>query len=259
MKLIAVLGFSFLFLANSQAQTNRTDERMRKDLEILTNLQRQHNTIEDSLKTWEAAVALAEKELKEAETAARRGTTTGPDGKPRPMYLTDVSNVQSYREALARRDQVKAQADGGIAAAKKQLEEYKARITAMQESISSSSTQPGYDESLKQMAQLLKAEGLLGSFSNLQVKSLSIDQRLDRMTDVIDRSIMGQYMQDKIGLMLNSKSMCMAYDRCKVGTTTEIDPQFIHNELFKDSGTSRSNYYEKVQGKKADKKLGGSR
>ena len=71
-----------------------------------------------------------------------------------------------------------------------------------------------------------------------------IDKVLDEVERLYDRTVLGAYMQDKIGQLLNSQVICAARKRCATGDPERIDPQKIRDELFPTSTQTRESYYD---------------
>ncbi len=74
-----------------------------------------------------------------------------------------------------------------------------------------------------------------------------IDTVLDEVERIYDRTVLGAYMQDKIGQLLNSQVICTARKRCATRDPQKIDSDVIQKELFPTSTQTRSDYYEKVE------------
>ena len=73
-----------------------------------------------------------------------------------------------------------------------------------------------------------------------------VDDILDGIEAVYDKSLLGAYLQDKIGQLLNSNVICRTIKRCRVREPSRISPEDIQKELFPETQT-RSEYYEKVK------------
>ena len=82
-------------------------------------------------------------------------------------------------------------------------------------------------------------------FNNLA----TIDEQLDAIERVYDKSVMGAYLQDKIGQLLNSDVICTARKRCLDSKPIKISPETIRKELFPESvsGKQRSDYHDKAR------------
>ncbi len=70
----------------------------------------------------------------------------------------------------------------------------------------------------------------------------NIDEVLDQVERIYDNTVLGAYMQDKIGQLLNSQVICTARKRCAVGDPRKIPPSQIRDELFPSTQT-RESYY----------------
>lgn len=97
-------------------------------------------------------------------------------------------------------------------------------------------------------AAALKSQGLISDFNILKGKIGSIDDTLDRMSTEYDKALLGAYIKDKIGLLLNSNLMCEAAKRCKSLEPTKIQNDKIEQVLFPgtSNSTRKQDYYEKV-------------
>jgi prefoldin subunit 5 len=97
----------------------------------------------------------------------------------------------------------------------------------------------------------LRTADLRSDFMELDIKKLRVEATLDDMEKLYDKSVLGAYLQDKFGQLLNSQSICSAVKRCAVSDPKKIDPEKIRQELFPESKEVRSDYYDKVNKKQA--------
>lgn len=102
----------------------------------------------------------------------------------------------------------------------------------------------------------LEAGNVTEDFSILKLKMGSTEAALDRMNSQYDRAILGAYLKDKMGLLLNSQLICQARQRCDVKDPVEIKNEDLQNVLFPGSNNStrEKSYYEKINGKSATTK-----
>ena len=117
----------------------------------------------------------------------------------------------------------------------------------LQNTIESRNEEP--DEHLD-LVRDLKIEGLevQADLFKLTNRTGNIDRELDSIERVYDRALLGAYLQDKIGQLLNPQVICAARRRCMTNSVQKIDPQVIQRELFPTSANpTRSDYYEKVR------------
>ena len=66
------------------------------------------------------------------------------------------------------------------------------------------------------------------------------------MESVYDKSLLGAYVQDKIGQLLNSQVICSARKRCLDGDPKKIPAEKIKDELFPET-RHRSDYFDRVK------------
>ena len=97
----------------------------------------------------------------------------------------------------------------------------------------------------------LRMADLRMSFMELDFKTNKVETTLDDMERIYDKSLLGAYLQDKMGQLLNSQVICMAQKRCAVSDPKKIDAEKIRQELFPESQAIRGDYYEKVNKKSA--------
>ncbi len=109
------------------------------------------------------------------------------------------------------------------------------------------------DETMRALMQKIKSQGLAIDFAALGTKLKGTDEALDYIEGVYDKTLVGAYLQDKIGQLLNSQVICAANNRCSVAGAQDILPTVIQKELFPNSRKARSEYYEKVNSKPASR------
>ncbi|MCB0347876.1 MAG: hypothetical protein KDD37_03530 [Bdellovibrionales bacterium] len=97
----------------------------------------------------------------------------------------------------------------------------------------------------------LRATQVQADFAALETEIKDFDRKLDLVESQYDKSLMGAYIQDKIGQLLNSQAICAARKRCATNDPQKIDPEVIRQELFPESAKTRSDYYEKVKSRRS--------
>jgi prefoldin subunit 5 len=97
----------------------------------------------------------------------------------------------------------------------------------------------------------LRVADLRMNFMDLDLKANGIESTLNDMEKIYDKTVLGAYLQDKFGQLLNSQSICSAIKRCAVSDPKKIDAEKIRQELFPESQAIRSDYYDKVNKKQA--------
>lgn len=102
----------------------------------------------------------------------------------------------------------------------------------------------------KAIATALSAQGVLMDFATLQAKLGDTDVTLEKLSNDFDKSLLGAYLKDKMGLLLNSQTMCEAVSRCTVKERKEVSAESIQKTLFPgtESSTRKGNLYDKSHG-----------
>lgn len=77
----------------------------------------------------------------------------------------------------------------------------------------------------------IRTRKLTDDFFDLRLNLEEADEVLDSIEEVYDRSLMGQYFQNKIAQLLNSRSFCSARSRC-LNRGDAIPHEDIQRELF---------------------------
>ena len=95
----------------------------------------------------------------------------------------------------------------------------------------------------ERQALTIETLGLQVKLSDLGDNLRDIDHVLDEVERLYDNTVLGAYMQDKIGQLLNSQVICAARKRCAVGDPRKIPPSQIRDELFPSTQT-RESYYD---------------
>ena len=93
----------------------------------------------------------------------------------------------------------------------------------------------------------LRSQRLSSDFNKLENQFFRMEDTLDKMEEIYDNALIGAYLQDKIGQLLNSNVICEARSRCATKDTKKISAEIIQKELFPKGKWRRKGYYEKVQ------------
>lgn len=74
------------------------------------------------------------------------------------------------------------------------------------------------------------------------------DRALDKMSALYDKTLLGAYVKDKVGLLLNSQLICQARKRCDVKEPVKIPNSDIEDALFPKTANStrQQQYYDKI-------------
>lgn len=97
---------------------------------------------------------------------------------------------------------------------------------------------------------------LLHDFSEIRNKHYDIGAQLDEFERLVDKSSLGVYLQDKIGLLLSSNAICNASQRCKTGERKELDKSYLKEvfpEMNDENSRSGKQLYDKAAGRRSAK------
>lgn len=111
------------------------------------------------------------------------------------------------------------------------------------------------DEANKKFMSILQSQSVTTDFLMLKNQLGDTDKALDKMSAFYDKTMMGAYVKDKVGLLLNSQLICQARRRCDVKEPAIIPNSDIENVLFPKTGDSTRNqqYYNKANpGKRSE-------
>lgn len=98
-------------------------------------------------------------------------------------------------------------------------------------------------------------QSMLTEFAMVQNKLGDTDMVLEKMSNAYDKSMLGAYLKDKIGLLVNSQLMCESVARCNVKERKEVPAERIQETLFPGTANStrKGNLYDKTHETKAAK------
>ena len=106
----------------------------------------------------------------------------------------------------------------------------------------------------KLQSQLKAVKGQL-NFDKLYRRLNNLDDTLDEVQRVYDKSIIGAYIQEKMGRLLNSQVFCQARQRCEKAQRGKnlIDPKLIREQIFPEAkqNSKRSFQYYKNKARQA--------
>lgn len=110
----------------------------------------------------------------------------------------------------------------------------------------------------RQVAALQSAilgQSMLTEFVMVQNKLGDTDMVLEKMSNIYDKSMLGAYLKDKIGLLVNSQLMCESVARCNVKERKEVPAERIQETLFPGTANStrKGNLYDKTHETKTAK------
>lgn len=98
-------------------------------------------------------------------------------------------------------------------------------------------------------------QSILTEFAMVQNKLGDTDMVLEKMSNAYDKSMLGAYLKDKIGLLVNSQLMCESVARCNVKERKEVPAERIQETLFPGTANStrKGNLYDKTHETKSAK------
>lgn len=102
----------------------------------------------------------------------------------------------------------------------------------------------------KAITTAITTQGLLTEFATLHGKVGDTDLALEKVSNAYDKSIIGAYLKDKFGLLLNSQTMCEGVARCRVPDRKEVSAESIQKTLFPgtEESSRKGNLYDKSHG-----------
>lgn len=102
----------------------------------------------------------------------------------------------------------------------------------------------------KAITTAITTQGLLTEFATLHGKVGDTDMALEKVSNAYDKSIIGAYLKDKFGLLLNSQTMCEGVARCRVSERKEVTAESIQQALFPgtEESSRKGNLYDKSHG-----------
>jgi DNA-binding transcriptional regulator GbsR (MarR family) len=80
----------------------------------------------------------------------------------------------------------------------------------------------------------LKRSDAMRDFKDMKSDFLEVDDQLSVIEDQLDRSAIGNYVQTKMGLFMNSNSMCSAVKECRSKSRPNVSQSKLRNEVFND-------------------------
>lgn len=173
------------------------------------------------------------------------------------------SMVESYRtksgaaKFLKDPEKIKAveNAEAKLATAKKSLAELKAaESNVVRDKINLLTQVSAENVSMelqnKALVSALTSDALLMDFAKYKDILGDVDLALEKISGIYDKTVLGAYLKDKMGLLLNSQVMCEAAARCRVPERKEISSDRIQQALFPgtEDSSRKGNLYDKTHG-----------
>lgn len=147
------------------------------------------------------------------------------------------------------------EAQGKLDAAKKTVSELDEKATSLNRDkvkLLQESGKEIYDlkSQNKAITTAITTQGLLTDFATLHGKVGDTDMALEKVSNAYDKSIIGAYLKDKFGLLLNSQTMCEGVARCRVAERKEVTAESIQKTLFPgtEESSRKGNLYDKSHG-----------
>jgi prefoldin subunit 5 len=265
------VGVSFAFPVFADPQLGEKTPAVKKNFEKsiaeasakISNLEKTKAELAQKIYDSARNITSAEKTMKNAQDAS--------GGAP----LTD-KQLGIFRKTHADYLKAKSEFEPALLKAKVDLAKVDQELEALQQSVKTEKaekfsgdiqgqTATIYNEKMAQadvanadmqntiLKNRFRTVDLRSAFMDLDIKKLGVEATLNDMEKDYDKSVLGAYLQDKFGQLLNSQVICSAVKRCPTNDPKKIEPERIRKELFPESAADavRSDYYEKVNKKQA--------
>lgn len=265
-----VVGFASPVFADpvmsekAPVETKTVEARLAEANKNISKLETRKEALSKSANESQQRITSAHNAMKNAEAdlmKAGGGATVPLTDKQREIYLKAKADYQKTRDEFAP-SMLKTKAELGTVEDELKNLAQTVKSEKFAESIQAQAKAVGPDainkfninkvekQNAVSQSRLRTAE-LRSAFLELDLKSYGVDATLNDMEKIYDKSLLGAYLQDKFGQLLNSQSICSAVKRCAVADAKKIDPEKIRQELFPESQATRSDYYDKVNKKQA--------
>jgi hypothetical protein len=256
-----------LAVAAPEAEERELAERLKRAEQAATRASSSLTSVWDKYKN--AATAAVDQVVTAGKTAFGQSAANLNDIRTRVRAagspLVDPSSAYqsvaaaARAQASARQIGAKASADresASAAFAKAREEAGKATVEAFSSSYAAVSTTTSaatralatrtHDAAL---ALELRASDMDSNFGLLISKFDDVDYTLDEMNRYYDQAMIGAYMKEKMGALLNSDVICSAAKRCAVKDPKKIPNADIEKELFPNTSNStrKGDYYDAVR------------
>lgn len=237
--------------------------------QALSRLDEANRNFSRDMEISERAIKAAEEKVKTAErniaSAQRQGVRTEWfDGVPRQIGTSVDSARQAHAEAQAslarlkdQRKELQGAMDQVIADTDRTLRESDQAQRAAAE------TQVKEARELERLAlarakeqgqfnrniiKIFQGQSLLSKYEDLRKNFYDQNSALDRISREYDSSLLGAYIKDKLGFMLNSPAMCDVQKQCAAGAKSAVIKGTELNNIFKgpDSAKSTRLNYQKT-------------
>ncbi len=227
--LISFLVMTSVFSTVATAETSDTKG-------LLSGIEIQRVILDEELKRYEDELQSSLKELTKANTAYSASRSWLGFG------AGDPNLEKAYLAAQRKHDEAKAKIQPKINTAQTQLRSVDRDLDIELRIVKKD------QDKLENLQKQLKSAGLTTDFNQLQYRLDNTDDTLDEMEKIYDKAMIGSYVQDKIGQLLNSQVICTAQKRCGPTEPIKIEAEVIRKELFPESSSKniRKDYYNKV-------------
>ena len=257
---LSVPAFAQVGVKAKSVESSTTDAGLK-----LSKLQARKDVLAKSISETENRMNYALNKMKSAESdlgKAAGGATAALTDTQRDIYVkakadydkTEADNKASLvkmKLEAAKLDEDLAETGRKVAAEKFQSDKIPTMSVEAVATLRAQTAVAKLDKQNSILADRLQIADLRMAFAELDLKSNGINDTLNKMEKIYDKSVLGAYLQDKFGQLLNSQSICSAVKRCAVADPKKIDSEKIRQELFPESQAIRSDYYDKVNKKQA--------
>lgn len=239
--ILSILYSPSSFSAQSSKELKKSQYNIGKDL---TRLEIKKDTIKKEIKTLKKTIS----DLHKAQTSAHKKWSATAGGFSYGFGIINQGSGDNQLkkildDAKSKHSTSKKTLDPKISKLKKELDGINIQISSNEKNISAKMKNSNLQ--ITNLRNQLKSLALNTEFYKLENQFDNIDDTLDEMELIYDKSLIGAYFQDKIGQLLNSQSICKSRKRCLEKKPVKIPAEYIRNELFPET-KSRSSYYDKV-------------
>ena len=211
-----------------------------KSLRSIDNLNDTYEAVADEVKKESEQ----KKAIAEAANARAQAADNSQESLKNALGILAGQGVAADKSILKYVENVNKQNALDIAANEKaqaELTEASRLVEAAEAKLTSAEIARGLK--LKSLENRIKLLTLKDKFSDIADDYGAVDKAMDDIVDKYDKTVMGAYVQDKIGMLLNSQVICSAQKRCSKSDESSIPGDRIRRELFPASDKSRYNYY----------------
>ena len=236
---LTVLNVSPSFSAVSPSDLAKRQKEISDSLAELTvkrdSLKRDVSNAETKLGGYHTTFKNAEKDWKE-DAGGFWGFFRGKGSAKKP----------ALEAAQADYDKAKGEIQPGLTQAKSDLERVGSQIIAQESELASMKEQTEFQ--LSNLRNQIKRLSLTSDFNDLTHRFENMEDNLNEIESIYDKAMIGTYIQDKMGQLLNSNALCKAASQCdgvKKKADSEIKPEDISEIFPASSSSNRRSTYKK--------------